>query len=418
MLNKDALQAPELEASDIKTPRGFAAARDAWVLASMKRMLSGVTSGSIRLRLPSGQTAVIGHPGGIETDIDMASFSLLWRSMRRGTLGFAECYMNHEVETSNLGDVFRFFLDNFEQLDNAGRGWFKVRAGDRFAHRRRSNTKSGSKRNISAHYDLGNDFYKPWLDEGMTYSSALFTHEDQSLKDAQTAKYEAILAALDIQPGHRVLEIGCGWGGMAEMLAKAGAHVTAITLSREQLRYARQRIEAQGLADHVDVRFQDYRDVTGTFDRIVSVEMIEAVGEEHWPAYFKTLSERLTPGGHAVLQAITIREDSFEAYRRHPDFIQRYIFPGGMLPTIEAMRENAETEACDFEMLQRFRHGYAKTLAIWRDRFLAAWPEIQKLGFDERFKRMWIYYLTYCEVGFERGVIDVGLYRVEKRDTR
>ncbi|MEO1281082.1 MAG: cyclopropane-fatty-acyl-phospholipid synthase family protein [Pseudomonadota bacterium] len=416
MLNKDALPVRELESTDLKSPRGFAAARDAWILSAMQRTLSGVTSGRIRIRMPSGQTAHIGQPGGTETDIDFASFSLLWRSMRRGTLGFAECYMNEEIKTSNLGDVFRFFLDNFEQLDNAGRGWFKVRAGDRLAHRRRSNTKSGSKRNISAHYDLGNDFYAPWLDDGMTYSSALFTHVDQSLEDAQAAKYQAIMDALDIRPGDRVLEIGCGWGGMAEMLARAGAHVTAITLSREQLRYAKARIKAAGLSDQVEIRFQDYRDVTGTFDRIVSVEMIEAVGEEHWPQYFNTLSERLRPGGHAVLQAITIREDSFEAYRRHPDFIQRYIFPGGMLPTVEAMRENSEGQNCTFETLQQFRHSYSKTLAVWRDRFLAAWPDIRKFGFDERFKRMWIYYLTYCEVGFERGVIDVGFYRVEKRN--
>lgn len=413
MLNEDAVGAPEL-----KAPRGLASTRDAWILGTLQRLLPNVTKGRLRLRLPSGRTAHIGTLGGVEADLDIKSFAILRRAMQRGTVGFAECYMNREVETSNLGDVFRFFLENFDQLDSAGKGWFKVRARDRLAHRRRRNTKTGSRRNIAAHYDLGNDFYQPWLDASMTYSSAVYADKTATLEQAQAEKYQAIIEALDIRPGHQVLEIGCGWGGMAEALAKRGAHVTAITLSNEQLKYARARIAEAGLSDKVDIRFQDYRDVTGSFDRIVSVEMIEAVGEEHWPHYFQTLSDRLNDGGHAVLQAITIREESFEAYRRHPDFIQRYIFPGGMLPTIDAMRAHTEETGCGFTTLQNFRYGYARTLVEWRDRFNAHWPEIAKLGFDDRFRRMWLYYLTYCEVGFESGIIDVGFYRVEKRSAR
>ncbi len=418
MLNEDALPAGEdaLPAGKAAMSRGLAARRDAWLLATLARSLPDLATGSLRLRLPSGTSAVLGPGQGVEADLDVKSFALVRRAMLRGTVGFAESYINREIETSNLANVFRFFLANFERLDRAGGGWFKVRSPDRLAHRRRANTRKGSRRNIAAHYDLGNGFYRRWLDDGMTYSSGIFADGAATLEEAQDAKYAAIADALDVKPGMRVLEIGCGWGGMAETLARRGAHVTALTLSREQLAYARERLAAAGLADRVEVRLEDYRDVTGTFDRIVSVEMIEAVGEENWPAYFATLRDRLHPGGSAVLQAITIREESFETYRRHPDFIQRYIFPGGMLPTKALMEEHAREAGCAFAQLRTFGACYARTLALWREQFSANWPAIRELGFDDRFRRMWLYYLVYCEVGFDDGLIDVGLYRVARPD--
>ncbi len=234
------------------------------------------------------------------------------------------------------------------------------------------------------------------------------------LEQAQQEKLARVIGALELQRGQRLLEIGCGWGALAETAARAGAKVEAITISRQQLSAATARIAEAGLAQDVDIRFEDYRDTAGTFDRVVSIEMIEAVGEDNWPRYFATISQRLVPGGVAVVQAITIRERAFETYRRNPDFIQRYIFPGGMLPTLELMRQRAEEAGLELEIVERFGSSYARTLGEWRSRFEMAWPRIAALGFDERFRRMWLYYLIYCKVGFERGMIDVGLYRLRK----
>ncbi len=322
--------------------------------------------------------------------------------------------MAGDINTPDLGDVFRFFLANKRDLNDAGRGHFKVRFGDKLWHKRRDNSRTGSRRNISAHYDLGNAFYAPWLDASMTYSSAIYAAPNETLEAAQARKLDAIVAALDLKPGMRVLEVGCGWGALAERIARAGAHVTAITVSAEQLAYAQARIADAGLCDRAHAMFCDYRDIQGSFDRIVSIEMVEAVGEAHWPAYFGMLRDRLKPGGHAVLQAITIHPDRFEAYRAKADFIQRYIFPGGMLPTPERLNIEASDAGLAFRPLQTFGQSYARTLAVWRERFEAAWPALTAFGFDERFRRMWLYYLIYCEIGFEQGATDVGLYRFER----
>jgi cyclopropane-fatty-acyl-phospholipid synthase len=377
--------------------------------------LSEVTHGRLRLTLPSGRSVDIGSGGDVDAVLRLNSYALVWRAMRRGLIGFADSYMNQEIETPDLGAVMRFFLANFSAFDNAGGGWFRTRIFDRFGHRRKANTKAGSRRNIAAHYDLGNAFYALWLDPSMTYSSGIYECGSETLAEAQEAKCRLVLEAVAVEPGNQILEIGCGWGSMAERLVEAGGDVTAITVSAAQFEYAHSQIVKRRLGDRADVRFQDYRDVEGEFDRIVSVEMIEAVGEEHWAQYFGQLNERLIPGGHAVIQAITIREESFEAYRRHPDFIQRYIFPGGMLPTVSILKEQAERHELAFESVRRFGQSYARTLRDWRQRFLEVWPEVQALGFDERFRRMWLYYLTYCEVGFETGLIDVGVYRFVRR---
>ncbi len=394
----------------------ISSARDNALLRIAASALKPATQGRLTLRMPSGRAAVIGSAStnGVDADVTLTSLKPLWRSVRRGPLGFAESYMLGEIETTDLGNLLRYFIDNYPELSDAGRGLFRVRLSDKVVHKMRRNTRAGSRRNIRAHYDLGNAFYDLWLDPGMTYSSGIYRPEEGRLEEAQNEKYRRVIEALGLSPSHDVLEIGCGWGGMAERAARSGARVTAITVSAEQHAYASRRLADAGLSDRAHVEFLDYRDTRGEFDRIVSIEMIEAVGEKHWPEYFSTIAKRLKPGGAAVIQAITINENDFDLYRSRPDFIQRYIFPGGMLPTVSAIATQAAAAGLAFETVERFGHSYARTLVDWRARFLAAWPEIRRLGFDERFRQMWMYYLTYCEVGFERSVCDVGIYRLTK----
>lgn len=390
-------------------------ARDGALLSAASSAFRRTGLSAIQVRMPSGREAVLGEQmDSAPPHLALNSLVPMWRAMRRGGIGFAESFMLGEIETRDLGDVIRYFIDNYDRLVTAGKGRFQVREADRRWHEQRDNSKTGSRRNIAAHYDLGNAFYARWLDPSMTYSSALREHGTQSLEAAQDAKYALTLDALELAPRHAAVEIGCGWGGMAELIAKSGAHVTGLTISSEQLSYTQERLRKAGIHEQADIRFQDYRDLSGSFDRLVSIEMIEAVGEAHWPRYFETIANSLKPGGIGVLQAITIREEDFALYRSRPDFIQRYIFPGGMLPTVTLMREHAERAGLAFQTVRNFGHSYAWTLNEWLGRFRAAWPEIAPLGFDERFRRMWEYYLIYCEVGFERGVCDVGTYRVYK----
>ncbi len=288
-----------------------------------------------------------------------------------------------------------------------------LRVFNRLRHRRNANTKTGSRRNIGFHYDLGNDFYRLWLDRSMTYSSALYETPEQSLEDAQQAKHRQIVDLLALRGGERVLEIGCGWGSLIGPLLHRGAQVTALTLSEQQLAYAQVVADRDSQRGHVELRLQDYRDVTGSFDRIVSIEMLEAVGEEYWPVYFTTLRARLRPGGKAVLQVITIREERFAGYRKGADFIQRYIFPGGLLPTKTIIREEAARAGLTLATATSFGDSYAVTLAEWRRRFLTAWREIEQLGYRPSFRRLWEYYLSYCEAGFRTRDLDVGLYVID-----
>lgn len=384
------------------------------ILTAIDRAMCRHGMGRLCLVMPSGAAAVVGSkPGSSVPELTLRSYRAFWSLWRRGALGFAEAYMNGWIDIPDLRAVFDYCVVNeaaiekFPRLNDTPRG-------DRRFHRQRSNTIAGSRRNIADHYDLGNNFYRLWLDPNMLYSSGIFRHPEGSLDDAQLEKLTVILSALNIEQDHSLLEIGCGWGAMAEAAARAGAKVRAITISEQQRRATRDRLADLSFEGRAEVVFEDYRKTSGTFDRLVSIEMIEAVGEENWPAYFEVVSERLKPEGVAVIQAITIREDAFERYRANPDFIQRYIFPGGMLPTLEIMQSRAEASGLTFETIERFGPSYAATLAKWRHRFLAAWPAIAALGFDERFRRMWLYYLEYCEVGFERGWIDVGIYRMFK----
>lgn len=361
----------------------------------------------LELTLPSGSVIEFGHASQAPAArIHLRSYKALWASIRRGSLGLCESYVDGHWDSPDPMRVFSFFLQNGEVLDRATNFAGVARLIDRVWHRRRSNSRRGSKRNIEAHYDLGNDFYRLWLDPSMTYSSAWFGGGAQDLEAAQAAKYQLVLDALGLKPDHALLEIGCGWGGLAEAAVGIGANVTAITLSQEQRGYAKQRLNGGA-----DLRLQDYRDVDGTFDRIASIEMIEAVGEAYWPRYFRVLFERLKPGGVAIIQAITIDPRLFPDYRRGVDFIQRHIFPGGMLPTAEMLRHHSDAAGLDCQPVLNFGEDYERTLFLWRQRFEAAWPKIAALGFDERFHRKWRLYLAYCEAGFRARTIDVGLYR-------
>jgi len=377
-----------------------------------------IECGELSLTLPDGTPWHFAGPrSGPRAELTVHRMRFLRRMLTGGKLGFAEAYLDGDCDSETLSELLELTVRNEAALRDilAARPWARLLG--RAAHLLRPNSRRGARRNIAAHYDLGNDFYAAWLDPGMTYSAAVFARPDQSLEDAQTEKYRRIAQLGGLRPEHHVLEIGCGWGGFAEFAAREiGCRVTAITISRTQYDYARQRIHAAGLDDRVEIAFRDYRDLTGSYDRIVSVEMIEAVGEAWWPDYFRQLHDRLMLGGRAVLQAITIDQAQFAAYRRSADFIQRYIFPGGMLPSVPVIQ--ARAEAVGFQYAASANHGldYAETLRRWRQRFEDSWPRIAAMGFDHRFRRMWRYYLAYCEAGFRTGRIDLWQVAFDRRD--
>lgn len=385
------------------------------VIAIAKRLLPKDYRGSLRLTLPNGQVVLLGEQGsGIDADLRFKNFNLVKAGLRRAHLGFFESYMAGDIESTNPTNFFRFYLQNRDKIDGAGKGIFFASWLDKFWHKKRENTKSGSRENISAHYDLGNEFYKLWLDDTMTYSSAIFSGVGNSLEAAQREKYARVLDTMEFKTGERILEIGCGWGGFAEEAVRAGAEVRGITLSTAQLAFAEDRMKRLKLDARSQFHLEDYRDTKGSFDRIASIEMIEAVGEAHWPTYFKVLFDRLKPGGVAAVQGITIREDQFDGYRNGVDFIQRYVFPGGMLLTKQIIAEQAEKAGLLLEKVECFGQSYATTLKMWGERFETAWPQIMPLGFDEKFRRTWGLYLAYCEAGFSEKLIDVGIYKLRK----
>ncbi|KQR67805.1 cyclopropane-fatty-acyl-phospholipid synthase [Rhizobium sp. Leaf384] len=374
------------------------------------RGLVHMEAGCLRLTLPDGRTFVIkGRAPGPNAAVTLHNWNLPQRALANGTIGVAESYMDGDWESPDVGAFLELFLVNAEMgrhFPNGARGL--LRFVEKLRHWMNANTKAGSKRNISAHYDLGNAFYAQWLDPSMTYSSALYTTGANDLQSAQRAKYKALADAAGIGPNDHVLEIGCGWGGFAEYAAsEIGCRVTGLTISREQLDFARARMEKAGLADKVDIKFQDYRDETGTYDRVVSIEMFEAVGEKFWPTYFSQVRRCLKPGGRAGLQIITIKPESYREYRANPDFIQKYVFPGGMLPTREHLVSLGSKVGLTMVGDLGFGLDYARTLAEWRERFWLVWPKIEPLGFDLRFKRLWEFYLFYCEAGFRAKNIDV-----------
>jgi cyclopropane-fatty-acyl-phospholipid synthase len=375
-----------------------------------------ISDGELVLRFANGaEHAIRALRPGPTAIIEFARARALPRILFGGAIGLAESYMHGEWSSPDLPSVIAFGARNMSKLGGRLSEIKPLRAVHAIKHKLRPNTRSGSRRNIAAHYDLGNAFYEQWLDPSMTYSSALFEREGMSLEDAQIAKWRRIAELLDLKPGHTLLEIGCGWGGFAIFAAREfGCRVTALTVSAAQYARAKQAAAQGGLSHLVEIRLEDYRDVRGSFDRIVSIEMFEAVGEKHWPQFFNAMRELLAPGGMAALQIITIPDERFAEYRDGADFIQLYIFPGGMLPCPSALNHAARDAGFAIETARTFATSYADTLKEWRMRFHAQWSNINAQGFDERFRRMWDYYLAYCEGGFRSGAIDVAQFRLKR----
>ena len=372
-------------------------------------ILSHLHCGRLTLTLPDGSHHQFsGAMSGPDSDLTIHTESALRRLLHDGKMGFCEAFMDGEASSQSLPTLIELAVLHDKYLENALKTNIFRQAGLRLFHMLRRNNKLGSAKNIAHHYDIGNSFYEAWLDPTMTYSSAVFDSETDDLTTAQLNKYKRLAELADIQPGDRVLEIGCGWGGFAKFVSKhIGAHVTGITISQAQLAYAKASLAEAGLQNKVDLKLMDYRDLQGRFDKIVSIEMFEAVGQAYWPVYFDTISRMLKSGGRAVIQSITIDHDAFQSYRDQPDFIQRYIFPGGMLPSMPMLQSPVAQAGLELVAENGYASDYARTLQEWRARFLAAWPSLAGDKFDNRFKRMWELYLAYCEGGFRAGMIDV-----------
>jgi len=394
---------PPASAGDVNALRAPASAKA--VLLALRQ----IKGGAVRLSTPEGAVHVLGDDQGPTIGFRVHDWRFARRVLLNGDIGFAEGFMAKEWDTDDLPALLTLLADNIERFQRLLEGSALGKAANWLRHLSNANTKSGSRKNILAHYDLGNRFYEAWLDRTMTYSSAKFDETQVAdLEAAQLAKYRAMAEQLDLKVGDHVLEIGCGWGGFAEFAAREyGVRVTGITISDEQFEYARARMERAGLCDCVEIRRQDYRDVGGQFDKVASIEMFEAVGEKYWPAYFGKINEVLKPGGRASLQIITIENRLFDSYRRRADFIQRYVFPGGMLVSIERLKEETNKAGLAWRKAEAFGQSYAQTLAEWARRFQAKWQDIRAMGFDERFKQLWLFYLGYCEAGFRTGRTDV-----------
>ena len=398
----NALQVSHANLSSMKQEVPFFARKVFEVLARLEK-------GELYIHTPEGQLYWFGSGNGAPIGkIKLNSWKLARRVAFSGTIGAAESYMEHEWESPDVAAALEVFLKNRHIYNNVAGQSPVINILENIRHWFNRNTRSGSQRNIAAHYDLGNEFYSHWLDPSMTYSSAIYEEGVNSLEGAQAAKYGSLAANMGITSDSHVLEIGCGWGGFAEYVAKEiGAKITGLTISREQLEFAQKRIKRENLEDRVELKFQDYRDEDGKYDHVASIEMFEAVGEKYWPVYFSKIKDCLKPGGTAGLQIITIGDDYFDDYRRRPDFIQRYIFPGGMLPSPTRLDDVTRRTGLALTSERIFPQDYARTLQEWRVRFIEKWNEIKLLGFDNRFKRMWEFYLFYCEAGFRSEGIDV-----------
>lgn len=367
--------------------------------------LGKISKGQLVVELPDGSTKTYGDPSAVAKRIQVTHPSFFSQVALGGNIGMGEAWTDGLWDSDDLSGILELFIHNMAELKQSGlTAGFAKRVGHLIQHARNRNTKEGSKRNIHAHYDLGNAFYNLFLDhETMMYSSALFESADEPLPDAQRRKIHRLIERADIQPEHHVLEIGCGWGGFAiEAAKKTGCRVTGLTISEEQYQYARERVAAEGLEDQIDIVFSDYRDFNGAFDRIVSIEMLEAVGHAFYGVFFATLDRLLKPDGRVALQVITIPDQRYDAYRASPDWIQKHIFPGGMLPSLTELSK-AMTKHSTFtvEHLDNIGIHYAETLRRWRAAFEAHREQLLALGYDETFQRKWIYYLCYCEAGFQ-----------------
>ena len=381
------------------------------------QLLQRLQQGSLTLQLPDGTLRHFGPGGSPAAAITLRNWNVCSAALRSGDIGFAESYIAGDWTTPHLTDLLTLFIANRHQVDSMVYGSWAGRLLYRVRHLLHRNTRAGSQKNIHAHYDLGNAFYRLWLDDTMNYSSAWFRGDPTGdLRTAQHAKVRRALEQAGVQAGDRVLEIGCGWGALAEMAtAEMGASITGVTLSTEQLAFARARMERLGTSAQADLRLQDYRDINdGPYDAICSIEMVEAVGRAYWPTYFQSVHRLLKPGGRACIQSIVIDDRLFERYVGSTDFIQQYIFPGGCLPCPREFRR--EAEAAGLQVQEEFAFGadYAETLRRWRERFLAQRAQILQQGFDERFMHIWEFYLAYCEAAFTMGDIDVVQYTLVK----
>lgn len=391
-------------------------------------LLERLPHGQLDLEQPDGRLLHLPRPpsGAADAHCVLHDWQALERTLKSGDIGLAEGYIAGEWDSPDLAALLRLCMANRDHVQSLVYGSWWGRLGYRLRHLLQRNTRAGSARNIHAHYDLGNDFYRLWLDPGMSYSAAWFQGRtgqalrNADLQEAQQAKLRRTLDEVRLQPGQRLLEIGCGWGGLAEAAAQEfGARVTGVTLSREQLVWGQQRMQQSGLADAVELRYQDYRDLPARhagepFDAIVSIEMFEAVGREYWRGYFQTLRDCLKPGGLACIQTITLREDLFARYLRSTDFIQQYIFPGGLLPSIPAFEQEARRAGLVVEGRMAFGRDYAETLRRWRQSFEERLEAVRAQGFDERFVRIWTFYLAYCEAAFDTGNTDVVQFTLRK----
>lgn len=377
--------------------------------ARMFAVARTLQNGRLDIGLDDGRVfrAEGGAPGPVAR-IDIHNDELFSRMLREGYLGFCEAYLDEWWTTPDLQAFMDLVNSDNDDMYNGYPGQKLVELYEKLRFWFQRNTRKQARRNISYHYDLGNDFYRLWLDDTMTYSSAIFETGQESLEAAQTAKYASMIDQMGAKPGDHVLEIGCGWGGFAEYAAgQRGLRVTCLTISEEQFKYAQERIEHAGLSELVTFKLQDYRDEAGLYDGIASIEMFEAVGEKYWPVYFDTVHDRLKPGAQATLQIITVGDDRFETYRKDVDFIQKYIFPGGMLPSPAALRAQVEKAGLLFRQSIEFGESYSQTLRRWHDTFNDKWEQIAEMGFDERFRRMWNFYLTSCAAAFHAGNCDV-----------
>jgi cyclopropane-fatty-acyl-phospholipid synthase len=381
------------------------------------KLLQGLRHGSLTVQLPNGSMQRFGGDALPHATLALHNWNVCAAALKSGDIGFAETYIAGDWSTPNLTELLRVLVKNRAEVEAVIYGSWMGRLFYRIKHLLHRNTRSNSQKNIHAHYDLGNGFYGLWLDETMNYSSALFNGDmQQPMADAQYAKVRRALTEAAVKPGDRVLEIGCGWGALAEMATtEMGAHITGVTLSTEQLAFAQARMQRLGVDHRADLRLQDYRDIDDApFDAICSIEMVEAVGREYWPTYFGAVAKLLKPGGRACIQSIVIDDAFYERYIGSTDFIQQYIFPGGCLPCPRVFKEQAEAAGLVVENSFAFGPDYAETLRRWRDRFLAQRQAVLANGFDERFVRIWEFYLAYCEAAFDERNIDVLQYTLRR----
>ena len=384
--------------------------------ARVFNLVRKLNSGRVDFILPDGrQFRAEGAKPGPVAEVFINNPDVFARLVREGDLGFSDAYLDGWWTTPDLQAFMDFIHADNDDMYDEFPGMGLVRAWEKARFWFQSNSKRQALKNISYHYDLGNDFYSLWLDDTMTYSSALFSTSQESLENAQVAKYASMIDQMGVKPGDHVLEIGCGWGGFAEYAAKErGLKVTGLTISKEQLAFARKRIKNNGLGDKVNLKLQDYRDETGVYDGVASIEMFEAVGEKYWPIYFNKVKQCLKPGKQATLQIITIHDARWEVYRKGVDFIQKYIFPGGMLPSPTVLRQEVAKAGLNVQHSIEFGKSYSQTLRRWFEVFNDQWDTISGMGFDDRFRRMWNFYLTSCAATFESGNCDVTQITLQK----